>query len=229
MGKIIVTEYPKSGGSWLTSLLGDVLGVVKRDIYVNKNFHLFDVSKHPWYCHTNDFGIADDCVIKSHELPDSPLINFEAQFIHLVRDGRDVVVSKYFYEKDFCVKNGISDSFDTHFDDFVQKTAAEWRDYIMAWESKSKIYHYEELLDDTFAVLQKILVGFGYTVPGKNIRQSIENNTKAKFSESLSRAYKYNTFVRKGMAGDWLNYFSERNLSDFQEVAGDVLGEMGYV
>src|SRR5512135_3392679 len=98
--KIIVTEYPKSGGNWLVNLLGDILELPKRDIYVSDGFNLFDVSKHPWYENASSYELTEDCVIKSHELPDSPLLNFTARFIHLVRDGRDVVVSKYFYEKD---------------------------------------------------------------------------------------------------------------------------------
>jgi len=38
-----------------------------------------------------------------------------------MRDGRDVVVSKYFFEKEFCVKNAILKEFSIPFDDYVEK------------------------------------------------------------------------------------------------------------
>ncbi len=31
--RIVVTEYPKSGGNWVVNMLGDVLQIPKRDIY----------------------------------------------------------------------------------------------------------------------------------------------------------------------------------------------------
>jgi len=40
---IVVTEYPKSGATWVVSMLGDALQLPKRDIYVNEAFGLFDI------------------------------------------------------------------------------------------------------------------------------------------------------------------------------------------
>ncbi len=102
--RIVVAEYPKSGGTWIVSVLGDALGLPKRDIYVSDEYKSFDVRKHPWYKNAPDLVLPDACVIKSHELPNSDLHSFP---MRLVRDGRDVVVSRFFYDRDFCVANGI--------------------------------------------------------------------------------------------------------------------------
>src|SRR5688572_21416079 len=131
--RIVVTEYPKSGGSWVVSMLGSALQLPKRDIYVGDGFDLFDVTKHPWYENASSHRLPQACVIKSHELPGSPAITFPAQFVHMVRDGRDVAVSKYFFEKEFCVLNGIYERFDIPFDAYVPQVAQEWRDYVSAW------------------------------------------------------------------------------------------------
>ena len=155
--KIVVAEYPKSGGSWLSSLLAQSLGIAVRDIYVNDDFKTFDISKHPWYEGGSSYGLTDSCVIKSHEMPDSKLHKLDAHFIHMIRDGRDVVISKYFYEKDFCVKNEIIKEFNYTLDEYVEKTSKEWADYISAWEGRDVITcSYENLLQDTLKELERI-------------------------------------------------------------------------
>src|SRR5262245_50822533 len=107
-------------------MLGDALSVPKRDVYVDDGFDRFDLSEHPWYRGATALGLTESCVIKSHELPGSPLTRFPARFVHLIRDGRDVVVSKYFYERDFLVANGLEPSFETPLDEYVPKVAAAW-------------------------------------------------------------------------------------------------------
>jgi len=87
MERIVVVEFPKSGGTWLTSLLGDALGWPKRDIYVDEHYTAFDVRKHPWYRGAQRLDLPQKCVIKSREEPGSPLHDFPARFVHLVRDG----------------------------------------------------------------------------------------------------------------------------------------------
>lgn len=228
-GRIIVTEYPKSGGTWIVSLLGDCLGLAKRDIYVDDKFKLFDVHKHPWYQSESDLNLPPTCVIKSHELPNSPLIDFPAQIIHVVRDGRDVIVSKYFYESEFCVKNGIYPSFDIAWGDYVKKTALEWNNYILAWlGTDCPWFRYEDLLNDTFANLTKILHILHRPVPEDRVRAVIDANIPENTRRALSKAFSYNTFVRKAVAGDWKNHFTADDLSVFWKCAGESMRQLGY-
>jgi hypothetical protein len=229
MTRIIVAEYPKSGGVWLVNLIGDSLSLPKRDIYINDDYKVFDVSKHPWFEGSQSFGLTESCIIKSHELPDSLLHNFPAKTIHLFRDGRDVVVSKFFYEKDFCVKNGIYRSFEISFDDYVEKTAAEWGNYVTAWMKKNAITcRYEDLLQNAFSTLKGGFNLLGMAVPDKQIDESIRANTKEKMKKTLDSAFNYNTFIRKGIAGDWRNHFSATNKKIFKKVAGDILIKLRY-
>lgn len=203
MLRIVVTEYPKSGGSWVTGMLGDALGLPKRDIYVDDDYKVFDVRKHPWYEGASSLGLTESCVIKSHERPSSPLLTFPAQFIHLVRDGRDVVVFKYFYEKEFCVENGIYERFEVSFDEYVPRTATEWREYILAWlDVSSHTYRYEDFLQDPSDTLRKVLDNLGMNVLDSQINYAIEANTKDKLKRKFDKTFRRNTFVRKGIAGD---------------------------
>lgn len=227
--KIIVAEFPKSGGSWFTSLLAKSLDIEARDIYVNVDYKAFDISKHPWYEGCRTFGLTDSCVIKSHEMPGSKLHNLDAQFIHMVRDGRDVVVSKYFYEKDFCVKNKIIKDFNYTLDEYVEKTSKEWAEYVSAWEGQHVITcGYESILDDALQELVRVFSLLNISVPESALRAAIEANSKDKFRKSLDKAFKHNTFVRKGIAGDWKNHFGESHKSIFKRNAGECLIKLGY-
>lgn len=229
MSRIVVAEYPKSGGTWFVNLLGDALSLPKRDIYVDDGYNVFDVTKHPWYEGEQSLGLKESCIIKSHEFPGSQLHNFQAKFIHLIRDGRDVVTSKYFYEKDFCVQNGIYSEFNIYFDEYMNRTSIDWSNFINAWLKVDVVLcRYEELLNDPYRTLQRILPLLGSEVSTDKIYESIKANTKGKMKKALDKTFKYNTFVRKGIKGDWRNYFTEYNKETFKKYAGDTLIKLGY-
>lgn len=227
--RIVVTEYPKSGGTWVTSLLGDALTLAKRDIYVRNGYDVFDVTKHPWYVGSPSLELTESCVIKSHELPASGLLDFPAHFVHLVRDGRDVTVSRYFYERDFSVANGIQESFNTPFDDYVAAVAEAWNSYVLAWLGSTPIfYRYEDFVRDTCGTIRRVLSDIGIDAAAGSIQAAMDANTKERLSRSLDITFEHNTFVRKGVPGDWVNHFSGENLDTFRRLAGEALRQLGY-
>ncbi len=228
---IVVSEFPKSGGSWIVSMLGKALWIPCRDIYVQPGFNLFDFRQHPWY---SDVDVPDhpvQSVIKSHELPGSAAVAVDATQVHLVRDGRDVVVSKYFFERDFCVKNGIIESFDHDFDAFVEHQSREWAHYVTRWEDQPDVVtiRYESFLANPVGELGALVATLtGVTLEGDFLADVVAQFTRERFSASLDSAFKHNTFVRKGIRGDWINHFSEKNVRAFQAGAGEALCRLGY-
>jgi hypothetical protein len=227
--KILVAEFPKSGGSWVVSMIGDALEIPKRDLYIDDGYSIFDASLHPWYRGYSSLSIPENCVIKSHELPDSKLHSFSAARIHLIRDCRDVIVSRYFFRKDFCVKNGITGQFSDSFEELAEYTSREWAHFVSAWAKEDAVViHYESFLIDTVRELRRVFDALGIPVSDAMLRYAVQNNTKDKFRESLSAAFKHNTFVRKGIAGDWTNYFSDRVKEIVKGHAGASLSALGY-
>jgi hypothetical protein len=227
--RVVIAEYPKSGGSWIVSLIGDALGLPKRDIYVNDAYKAFDVRKHPWYRNASDLELPAACVIKSHELPSSPLHKFPMRLVHLVRDGRDVVVSKFFYERDFCVANGVYCKFDEGFDDYVPRIAAEWNRYVLAWLNAGiPVVRYEEFLAAPIPAAQGLLSFAGMQASEEELLSALKENTKEKMRASLSVLFAHNTFVRKGIAGDWRNHFQQRHIAAFENVASEAMDALGY-
>jgi tetratricopeptide (TPR) repeat protein/glycosyltransferase involved in cell wall biosynthesis len=230
MSRIIIAEYPKSGGTWIVSLLADALKFHKRDIYANEKNPGFDFFQHPWYKNAKDLSIPENSVIKSHEPANSKLNKLKAHYFHLVRDGRDVTVSKYFYEKDFCVKNGIRKSFNINFDEYVVKIAYEWRNFVISWlEAKTPIIRYEDFLSDPHGKVKKFIAGLNHNhISDEDIHHAVLRNTKEHTRKSLSKTFKSNTFVRKGISGDWKNHFSKHHIKIFETIAGEALIATGY-
>ncbi len=229
MHKILVVEYPKSGGTWLVSMLGDTLSLQKRDLYVREGFNLFNIKSHPWYENSSDLDMDGPCVIKSHELPGSPLHNFHAKIIHLIRDGRDVVVSKYFYEKEFCVQNGLIEKFNFSFDEYIEKTASEWAQYVSAWLAKNAVVcRYEDLCRTPGPTLTKLLSALHLHVPADKLHSAINANSRERLSNSLSKAFPHNTFVRSAKPGDWMHFFKDHHKKIFRICAGDLLRVLAY-
>lgn len=230
--RIVVTEYPKCGGTWLVSMLGDVLDLPKRDIYVHDGYTAQNLTHHPWYIGAASLNLADSCIIKSHELPNSPLLDFPAhpaRYLHLVRDGRDVVVSRYFFERDFCVQNGIYEKFDTPFDQYVTKIATDWANYVSAWLATSTpVMRYEQFLADPAASLRRAMELLNLSALPEQITAAVAANTKEKSRQKLAKAYAHNTFVRQATAGDWRNHFTPEHVERFNQAAGPLLIRLGY-
>ena len=230
MNRIVVAEFPKSGGTWVVSMLADTLNFNKRDIYANSSYAGFDISKHPWYQKAENLSIPNNSVIKSHELPNSKLVDFDAKFIHLVRDGRDVAVSKYFYEKNFCTQNGIRKNFNKSFNNFIEEIALQWCSFVNKWlKSNAPTVRYEDFLNNSHNEIKKIIASLSIKdVNDVKINNAIEHNSKEKIKNSLDHLFKYNTFVRKGIAGDWKNHFKTIHNDTFKSIAGDTLKILGY-
>lgn len=229
MTRIVVTEYPRSGGSWVVGMLGDALELPKRDIYVRPEGFFFDARRHPWYSGYDDLGLTPSCVIKSHELPDSRLIDFPAHYVHLIRDGRDVVVSRYHYERYFCPANGLGPPLSTPLQGYTRRVAAEWAGYVRAWQSRRPVTaRYEGFLANPAAAIRDVLSALGFGPQETAIRRAVENNSLEKFRASLDGTFKHDTPVRKGIAGDWRNHFTSAEIREFKAMAGEALLELGY-
>jgi len=226
--RVLVSEYPKSGGNWVVGLIGDALGLAKRDLY-HTGSESFDLRKHPWYAGASDFGFKGPCVIKSHEYPTSRFVQFSARHIHLVRDGRDVVVSKYFFERDFCVANGIYEKFEESFDAYVPRVAAEWNDFVLSWLNVDVLcLKYEDFLRSPLGTLECALLSLGIEVSQTSLSAAVSNNTKEKIQASLTSLFPKGTFVRKGESGDWRNHFQQRHLDAFKGAAKEAMDLLGY-
>jgi len=225
---VLVPEYPKSGGTWLSMMLSDYLRLP---------------------CPRNRLPVLRASVMHGHHLY-SP--SFSNVFC-LIRDGRDAMVSLYFhllFEHDRnhpqLVKASRSalafDSYDdvrTNLPRFIEYVFTRhdrgrfrftWSEFVRSWTGTGiHIIKYEQLLADAAGTLEVALREVLALEPDtERLREierdhSFENLTKRKKGQEDQTK-----FLRKGVAGDWKEKFSPEACRVFDHFAGDELILAGY-
>ncbi len=175
----------------------------------------------------------------------------KSKLIFLLRDGRDVCTSGVFH---WFNKNPTTTSL-TDFEllrrtAFIEKkkfnldrffTDAEIEEWAHTWSQplriitklsnhKIKLISFEDMLLDQGAVVKEVFKFVGVNSSSSVISKCIHASSFKKMSDNRQRGEeKVNVHVRKGVAGDWKNYFVRKDAEIFQKIAGDMLLQFGYV
>lgn len=225
---IHVAEFPKSGGTWLKLLLSEYLGL---DLY--------------------DYQISGlkNVIIHGHDKNNYK--NHKTVFI--VRDGRDVVISYYFHilrepkimpeyyikaKRDSIVVNdkNIIENL-PHFIEFINKyypkkfNRFSWSSMNESYlnDSKKCLVKYEDMLLDTEKELSRVLNYLGVNeIDMKKLTYTV-NKLSFKNQTNRNRGQEdKGSFLRKGISGDWKNYFTQESANIFNIYSGDMLIKLGY-
>lgn len=226
----IVTEYPKSGGTWLSQMLADYL-----DIPFPRNRS----------------AVWKSSVIHGHMLY-TPAMN---NVICLFRDGRDCMVSWYYhalfhneknspslvksYRKDLQYKD-FDDIMENlpHFIEYVFETNQKsrspfkftWAQFARSWYEKDCAKaKYEDLVHDANFAMQELLEQL--IDEQVDVGRLSEIVQKYSFSQQAKRQPGKEiktSFLRKGVPGDWKEKFSKASAETFNYYAGKELVYLGY-
>lgn len=157
----------------------------------------------------------------------------------IFRDPRDVVVSHVFYvtemeahhvhhdyytslpDFDSRLKTSIlgrSDS-DVEFSDITARFAP-----YLGWLDQPSVLkiHFEELINDRAAALNRVIDHFLGRVPLQEPRQLILESLESSINPNRSPTF------RSGKTGEWKKYFTQEHKKIFKDVAGDLLMKLGY-
>lgn len=226
---ILLSEFPKSGGSWFGQLLSETLNIP------------FPRNISPKF---------ERCILHGHHLYHS---NFN-KVVTVLRDGRDTMVSSYYhflFENDknpnYAVKEWRKqlqfkdyDDIKTNLPVFIQFMFEKYKSTFKrtTWSSFVNSYvdnpyaivvRYEDLLISPVSELIRVIGFLGYPSQDQNKikliveKYSFSNQTKRKQGEENR-----NSFLRKGIAGDWKNHFSLEACLTFDKYAGKELIKAGY-
>jgi hypothetical protein len=229
---VLVSEYPKSGGTWLSQMLAEYLEI-------------------PFP--RNQLPPFSRCLLHEHFLY-SPLFY---KPIVLFRDGRDVMVSAYYHYL-FDNSRNYSPRVEMHKQRFARHCAdhglkcelndvkntlpgfihymfkgqtsnfikMNWASFVDSWQATNAIKtRYEDLLDDTFTEMSRIillLLGDSHKLNSAKLRESIDTYARKNVQG------RGDSFVRKGIAGDWKNHFSFDAEKMFNAFADKQLEALGY-
>ncbi|WP_043551945.1 sulfotransferase domain-containing protein [Salinibacter ruber] len=241
---LFVAGLPKSGTSWLESMLASYPGyeavMPPRAVayeQAHKGSHDFDLPEETF---TQLRGAL--AVLKLH-LPGSPhnvrlLREAEIPYVVLYRDLRDVAVSHYFYVRrtpwhpeygDYCdldVEDGLRH--------FSRTLLPEFADWMRSWRKnrdreRSIEVRYEDLLDDTVREFRKVASHFSLDASSSTIEEIVDEHRFENVSGGRARGEQdSDSFVRKGVSGDWKHHFTPELKNLFKTNAGQALIDFGY-
>lgn len=226
---IYVLGYMKSGTTWLCHLLSGVLEIPVLQ---------------PWTLTAPFVGPA---VYHMHRF--LPVKKVRHRTAYIMRDGRDAMVSAYFhvvrenggakrilehrFGRPFTAQNAKS-----NLADFIL-AMREWnfsgpayRQHIEAWKTHRSQFvtvRYEDLLTEPEHHLTRIVTELiGESPDSDKVRDVVKQNAFDRVTRRQPGSENPNEFLRKGIAGDWRNYFSPQAAIVFDDYAGDLLLELGY-
>src|ERR687889_1134493 len=88
---------------------------------------------------------------------------------------------------------------------------------------------YEDLLERPDEEVARLAGFLGADTREKAVQQAVGSASFSKLSKGRERGKEdISSFYRKGVAGDWTNYFTERDKEIYKEEAGEILIRVGY-
>ena len=224
-----VVEFPKCGGSWVRNMIRTYMN---KDLFINNRF------------------ISKNDVILSHRMFTSTYKNP----VVVVRDPRDMYVSFYHYETNYKGRSNKPAIYDYFKHDPNRDPKDNFHEYLKAkmlykshpwffysqfvdsWVNIPNIcfIRYEDCLKDAGKQLIKIMRHLDKTIDFVLINDTVSKTsfksiTKEKYGVSRVAGDADNSnFHRKGVAGDWENYFSRESCELFNKLEGRILVELGY-
>jgi sulfotransferase family protein len=88
---------------------------------------------------------------------------------------------------------------------------------------------YEDLLEHSNEEVGRLAGFLGADTSEKAVQQAVGSASFEKLSKGRKRGQEdVSSFYRKGVAGDWNNYFTERDKEIYKEEAGELLIRLGY-
>ncbi|RME42934.1 MAG: hypothetical protein D6791_16645 [Chloroflexi bacterium] len=236
--KVLVNSSPKTGTTWVVRLLSSLPGYRRIGNFQGdlSRYHTVlpgdVVHGHDWY--TPELG----AILRSNHI----------KVIVTLRDPRDQTVSRMFhlrrdpntpwYEKmnsldDYealmaCIEGrpGLPSALDRI------KLTQSW----LQSDADVLCVRYEDMVADTAAILKQMLVFLGIRAQDRLVQAIVTRNRfeRLTIGRRIWRPARQpgqengGSHFRKGIVGDWKNYFHEAHVERFKQVAGEALIELGY-
>jgi len=241
---LFVAGLPKSGTSWLESMLASYPGFQAVGIPEAVRYELKHGGSH-------DFDLPTDvvtrfekalAVLKLHVHGSARNVRLlhdaNVPYVVLYRDLRDVAVSHYFYVRRTpwhpeyeeyaprSVEEGLLYFGQTLLPDFV--------DWMRSWRERrssdlSLELRYEDLLANTEEKFRQVTSHFGLDSSNSVIQPIVAEHSFENMSDGRSRGQQdQDSFVRKGVSGDWKNHFTPTLKDLYKKTAGQALIDFGY-
>lgn len=245
---LIVAGYPKSGNTWLTRLLAELVHCPVEGFWSQPE--------------NNEIAIegkereSEYRCFKAHHLYSQLLDSYKTfgngseKVIYIVRDPRDVVVSATFFfnrlrGKRTLQRIGLGWLYNqltlkmklTRFCEIVANGGdmawmyVSWADHVKSYvKSDALIVRYEDLLDQPLVECRRMTDFIGIQRSDNDILQAIDRQSfkrKKKEFRQKKRFYKAD-FMRSGVEGQWRDVFSKKQQAIIINACGASMEKLGY-
>jgi hypothetical protein len=176
-----------------------------------------------------------------------PFESVRRRSVYIMRDGRDTMVSRY-YETihrepehkraaERFIGHAMTDAnLREHLPRFIefmstfQGGCPDYRTHLTYWRDHDFVtVRYEDLLRDTVGQMRRVLRELtGGEPDAERLEQAVETNSFETRTQRARGEESKAEFLRKGISGDWKNYFTPEAARVFDAYAGDLLIQLGY-
>jgi hypothetical protein len=236
---IFIVTYPRSGTTWMQMILYQLTTVGNMDFP-----HITSVS--PWFERSLKEGKAYDAlpaprVFKSHlsyrKIPKGP-----CKYLYVARDGKEVAVSYYHFQKTHMGYKGTFDEFFTRFLKGEDHYGSWYRHVRGWWEHRHDpnvlFLFYEELAADLPSCLRKISAFCGLEIAPERWDDILERCSFAFMKQHenqfdpltamlYEQGFQPNCHLRKGQSGAGGAHLSPQQSRQFDNKYSTRLGRMG--
>lgn len=231
-----VAEYPKSGGTWLCRMVAD---------YLQIPFPQYSLLPATFSCVVQHFGRHDPRFRRVFYLHRDGRDVMTSLYFDRLRIARysDRPGSAYLsrtYEK-LLGKGYDPNDIERHLPTFIEfefrnpgrGASMSWSDHVANWhrpDGDGIVYlSYEDLLLDAVGILGRALETItGEPVDPWRLETTVEKMSMKRQTGRDPGQVDATQHVRKGVAGDWKNYFTPEAARVFHRLAGDTLIRLGY-
>ncbi len=241
---ILVNGTQKTGTTWCVHLLNSVPGNVWWHKF-GPDFHLLSEAKPGQVLHGHHpYCTEIQSLIQAQDV----------RVIIMVRDPRDQVVSNLFHLRrdtsNVWHAPFLAMSLDEGIYSLVEgRPAGDGRPCLpsvndffkisLSWQTANPpvlFVRYEDLLQDTMRELQRILDYLDIKLSTSLQKSIVERNRFERLSigrklwkpARKSGQEDRESHFRKGIQGDWKNYFTDQHMKCFKKLSGDLLIQLGY-
>ncbi|KFO36564.1 sulfotransferase 6B1 [Fukomys damarensis] len=228
---VFLVSYPKSGTHWIAEIVGSIPNA---RISLTSSIELGDASK------LEELKLCSQRrVIPTHlsyDLLPAKIKQKQCKIIYIIRNPKDTAVSLFHYYRDNpnlpCIETWAA-----FLELFLRGEVVygSWFDHVLSWEEHRNdknilIIFYEEMKKDFSKSLKKITTFLEINVNDSEINKIA---WKTSFSEMKNNSVKENfdpnrtvcaltsdrnLVFRKGVVGDWINYFTSNQKRVFDEL-----------
>lgn len=219
---IILSSFPRSGSTWVRlifcHLIDERESLEKKVTYRTLNEVMVELGANnllPAWKYKNL-----PRVVKTH-LPYRPLFKRCRGAIGIIRNPRDVMVSYYHFKKDRLQE------YDSGFPDFIRDPnlgLRAWFKHYQSWKDRwDLMIRYEDLLEDDFPEVQKMLDWMEVDVPDSMIKKALDRSALPEMQklEGQEKRKKQARMVRSGKERQWPAYFTSQDLAYFKRLADE--------